>query len=87
MCFGLSLYCRYALDKGATALAVDIEDVKLHGLQDGTNESSFRILKHSVQRRAEAKFPQDGVSGKLSGILLFQSSLVSTLIFSKLSFI
>ncbi|KAG1331886.1 hypothetical protein COCNU_02G018540 [Cocos nucifera] len=56
----------YALDKGATALAVDIEDVKFHGLQDGTNESSVRILKHSVQRRAEAKFPQDGVGCKLS---------------------
>ncbi|XP_026666305.2 molybdenum cofactor sulfurase isoform X3 [Phoenix dactylifera] len=52
--------------EGATALAVDIEDVKLHGRQEGTNESSVRILKHSVQRRAEAKFPQDGMIGKLS---------------------
>ncbi|XP_073116611.1 molybdenum cofactor sulfurase isoform X3 [Elaeis guineensis] len=56
----------YALDRGATALAVDIENVKLHGLRDGTNESSVRILKHSVQRRAEAKFPQDGVRCTLS---------------------
>ncbi|XP_073116613.1 molybdenum cofactor sulfurase isoform X5 [Elaeis guineensis] len=52
--------------RGATALAVDIENVKLHGLRDGTNESSVRILKHSVQRRAEAKFPQDGVRCTLS---------------------
>nr|CAD1834558.1 unnamed protein product [Ananas comosus var. bracteatus] len=57
----------YALNKGATALAVDIEEVEPHDLRDETHESSIRILKHAVQRRVEDLVPQNLQNGKLSG--------------------
>lgn len=57
----------YALDQGATALAIDIEDV-LHCSGEGrADESSIKILKHSMQRRAEAKSSSELLNDKPLG--------------------
>lgn len=54
---------RYALGRGASAFAVDIEE-SVQGL-DGNSES-MRISRHELQRRHNADFLQQEPKGKNS---------------------
>ncbi|KAL0912300.1 hypothetical protein M5K25_018264 [Dendrobium thyrsiflorum] len=53
----------YALDLGATVLAVDIEEVE----HLRSPKQSIHILKHSTQRRSQANSPREIQNGKCSG--------------------
>lgn len=50
---------RYALDQGASAFAIDIEEV-------GSGSSSIKVLPRSIQRRNQARFPREVPTGKYS---------------------
>ncbi|CAL9107776.1 unnamed protein product [Musa textilis] len=54
----------YAFDRGAAAVAVDVKEGTC--LQNGSHESSFEFLEHTVQRRAHF-FQQNAQNGKTSG--------------------
>ncbi|KAG6500495.1 hypothetical protein ZIOFF_040340 [Zingiber officinale] len=56
---------RYALDHGATAVAVDVENIT--NLQNGTHNSGFVFSEHTVQRRPESLSLKHGQNGELSG--------------------
>ncbi|BFG28744.1 hypothetical protein CerSpe_150180 [Prunus speciosa] len=43
----------YALDQGAAAFAIDVEETVRHGVSNGT-AASMKVLQHQVQRRNEA---------------------------------
>ncbi|XP_034211931.1 molybdenum cofactor sulfurase isoform X3 [Prunus dulcis] len=43
----------YALDQGAAAFAMDVEETVHHGVSNGT-AASMKVLQHQVQRRNEA---------------------------------
>ncbi|XP_074573005.1 molybdenum cofactor sulfurase isoform X1 [Curcuma longa] len=55
----------YALDNGATTVAVDVENIT--NLQNGTHNSTFVFSEHTVQRRPESLSLKHGQNGKLSG--------------------
>ncbi|XP_042407238.1 molybdenum cofactor sulfurase-like isoform X2 [Zingiber officinale] len=55
----------YALDHGATAVAVDVENIT--NLQNGTHNSGFVFSEHTVQRRPESLSLKHGQNGELSG--------------------
>lgn len=60
------LFSRYALDHGATAVAVDVENIT--NLQNGTHNSGFVFSEHTVQRRPESLSLKHGQNGELSGM-------------------
>ncbi|KAM0950783.1 putative molybdenum cofactor sulfurtransferase [Dioscorea sansibarensis] len=63
----------YALEKGATALAIDIEMVEYPSMQSKTHEPRFQFLKHSLQRRAEAKSSSSDLNGCTYNLFAFPS--------------
>lgn len=59
---------RYALNQGAAAVAVDIEEVKyLTGLSK-SNISSVKVLQHPIQRRTQAMSPAEISDGNSFGL-------------------
>uniref|UniRef100_A0A1D1ZL06 Molybdenum cofactor sulfurase n=1 Tax=Anthurium amnicola TaxID=1678845 RepID=A0A1D1ZL06_9ARAE len=62
----------YALDSGASALAVDIDDIKLHSGQSGSN-NSIEVSKHSVQRRTSVKSSSGLLDGNVYSLFAFPS--------------
>ncbi|PON58797.1 Glycine dehydrogenase [Trema orientale] len=56
----------YALDQGATAFAIDIEEF-------AQDKASMRVLQHQAQRRNEAKFHQDELTGDAYNLFAFPS--------------
>ncbi|XP_058080210.1 molybdenum cofactor sulfurase isoform X7 [Magnolia sinica] len=57
----------YALNQGATALAVDIEDVEHHSGPSKSKLSSFKVSQHPAQRRTEATLTGTVVNGDTLG--------------------
>ena len=54
---------RYALDRGASAFAIDIEEAGHHGVSRSTS-SSIKVSPHPIQRRNQARFPGEAPTGK-----------------------
>ncbi|KAJ0975831.1 hypothetical protein J5N97_017796 [Dioscorea zingiberensis] len=63
----------YALEKGATALAVDIEEVEHPNVRSRIHDSHYKFLKHSPQRRAEAKSSCSDLNGPTYNLFAFPS--------------
>ncbi|XXG68836.1 hypothetical protein AAC387_Pa06g1841 [Persea americana] len=63
----------YALNQGAAAVAVDIEEVKyLTGLSK-SNISSVKVLQHPIQRRTQAMSPAEISDGGIYNLFAFPS--------------
>ncbi|KAJ7949642.1 Molybdenum cofactor sulfurase [Quillaja saponaria] len=62
----------YALDQGAVALAIDIDDNGNPGVSPGT-EASIRISPHQIQRRKVAGFLEGEPTGAACNLFAFPS--------------
>ncbi|XAR53536.1 Molybdenum cofactor sulfurtransferase [Bertholletia excelsa] len=62
----------YALNEGATAIAVDIEEAVHYG-RDRSLASSIKVLKRPMQRRDEARFQKDEATGDAYNLFAFPS--------------
>lgn len=61
------IYYRYALSKGATVSAVDVEEV-VDPSKNCEGDSFFRVSKHSIQRRGDAVRLHNYQNGSLAAI-------------------
>ncbi|XP_078166867.1 molybdenum cofactor sulfurase (LOS5) (ABA3) isoform X1 [Carex rostrata] len=57
----------YALNKGATVFAVDIQKNENQCAKTRCNESSIKFVKHKIQRRSQYVLPENAQNGGLSG--------------------
>ncbi|XP_057950227.1 molybdenum cofactor sulfurase isoform X2 [Malania oleifera] len=63
----------YALHQGAAAFAMDIEDADCCCAVSGSKTPSFRVTKHPIQRRTEARFLEEEPIGKAYNLFAFPS--------------
>ncbi|KAL6314879.1 hypothetical protein AAG906_029096 [Vitis piasezkii] len=62
----------YALDRGASAFAIDIEEAGHHGVSRSTS-SSIKVSPHPIQRRNQARFPGEAPTGYAHNLFAFPS--------------
>ncbi|KAJ4835539.1 hypothetical protein Tsubulata_028426 [Turnera subulata] len=63
----------YALQNGAAAFAVDVEDVGHAGGMSRDNGAQMKISPHPIQRRTEVKFPEGQCAGNAYNLFAFPS--------------
>ncbi|XP_015882118.3 molybdenum cofactor sulfurase isoform X1 [Ziziphus jujuba] len=63
----------YALDQGASAFAIDIEEETVHHKLSNGSAASMGALQHQVQRRNEARFPENEPTGNVYNLFAFPS--------------
>ncbi|XP_047326781.1 molybdenum cofactor sulfurase isoform X2 [Impatiens glandulifera] len=63
----------YALSKGATAIAVDVEESAFDTGVSGSLSSSIKVLRHPIQRRKEAILPPEELIGDVHNLFAFPS--------------
>ena len=55
---------RYALDRGASAFSIDIDDAGHHGGGFRSTSPSIKVSQHLIQRRNQVRFPEEVPTGK-----------------------
>ncbi|KAI7979425.1 Molybdenum cofactor sulfurase [Camellia lanceoleosa] len=63
----------YALNKGATAFAIDIEEAAHVGVGFRSPVSSIKVLRHHIQRRNEARILEEELTGNAFNLFAFPS--------------
>ncbi|KAJ9672955.1 hypothetical protein PVL29_026284 [Vitis rotundifolia] len=63
----------YALDRGASAFAIDIEEAGHHGGVSRSTSSSIKVSPHPIQRRNQARFPGEAPTGYAHNLFAFPS--------------
>ncbi|THG16873.1 hypothetical protein TEA_020607 [Camellia sinensis var. sinensis] len=66
-------FSRYALNKGATAFAIDIEEAAHVGVGFRSPVSSIKVLRHHIQRRNEARILAEELTGNAFNLFAFPS--------------
>lgn len=62
-CYFLTI-SRYALDKGATSIAVDIQDTADHG-ESRSSKSAIKIIQHHEQQRVGGGLSKEDAIGSV----------------------
>ncbi|XP_059591650.1 molybdenum cofactor sulfurase isoform X2 [Vitis vinifera] len=63
----------YALDRGASAFAIDIEEAGHHGGVSRNTSSSIKVSPRPIQRRNQARFPGEAPTGYAHNLFAFPS--------------
>ncbi|KAA8527170.1 hypothetical protein F0562_008601 [Nyssa sinensis] len=63
----------YALNKGAAAFAIDIEEAGHHGEASKSPASPIKVLQHPIQRRNEVRLLEEEPTGNVYNLFAFPS--------------